>query len=69
MLIAVLQEERRMGREHAVEEVLGGLVAQAGCLWGAADAERQRPGLKASAEQMVNISTHPIPVDLEPRFF
>lgn len=58
-----------MGREHAVEEVLEGLVAQAGCLWGEADAERQRPGLKTSAEQMVHISTQPIPADLEPRFF
>jgi hypothetical protein len=38
-------------------------------LWGEADAERQRPGLQVSAEQIVAISTHPIPVDLEPRFF
>ena len=58
-----------MGREHAVEEVVEGLVAQARCLWGEADAERQRPGLQGSAEQIVAISTYPIPVDLEPRFF
>lgn len=58
-----------MGRERAVEEVLEGLVAQARCLWGEEDAERQRAGLQASAEQIVQIATHPIPVDLEPRFF
>jgi hypothetical protein len=69
LLIAILQEERRMGREHAVEEVLEGLVAQAASLWGQEDAERQRPGLQVSAEQIVHLSTHPIPVDLEPRFF
>jgi hypothetical protein len=44
-------------------------VAQAASLWGQEDAERQRPGLQVSAEQIVRISTHPIPVDLEPRFF
>lgn len=58
-----------MGHEHAVEEVLEGLVAQASCLWGREDAERQRPGLQVSAEHIVQISTYPIPVDLEPRFF
>jgi hypothetical protein len=58
-----------MGREHSVEEVVERLVAQASGLWGEADAERQRPGLQVSAEQIVAISTHPIPVDLEPRFF
>ncbi len=58
-----------MGRKHSVEEVLEGLVAQAASLWGEEDAERQRPGLQVSAEQMVHLSTHPIPVDLEPRFF
>lgn len=58
-----------MGREHSVEEVLEGLVAQASCLWGQEDAERQRPGLQVSAEHIVQIATHPIPVDLEPRFF
>ncbi len=58
-----------MGREHSVEAVLEGLVAQAGCLWDEEDAERQRPGLQVSAEQIVQLATHPIPVDLEPRFF
>ncbi|ETX04896.1 hypothetical protein [Candidatus Entotheonella palauensis] len=58
-----------MGREDSVEEVLEGLVAQASCLWGPEDAERQRPGLQVSAEHIVQISAHPIPVDLEPRFF
>jgi hypothetical protein len=69
MLTAVLQEDRCMGREHSVDEIVEGLVAQARCLWSEADAERQRPGLQVSAEQIVAISTYPIPVDLEPRFF
>ena len=69
MLTAVLQEERRMGREHSIEEVVEGLVAQASCLWGEEDAERQRPGFQGSAEQIVQLYTYPIPVDLEPRFF
>jgi hypothetical protein len=64
-----MQEERCMGREYSVEKVVEGLVAQARCLWGEADAERQRQGLQGSAEQIVQISTYPIPVDLEPRFF
>ncbi len=58
-----------MAREDSVEDVLEGLVAQARCLWGEADAERQRSGLEASAAYIVALSTHPIPVDLEPRFF
>ena len=58
-----------MGREQSVEAVLEGLVAQAAALWGEADAERQRPGLQASAEHIVEMAQQPIPVDLEPRFF
>ena len=58
-----------MGRKHSVETVLEGLVAQAASLWGQEDAERQRPGLQVSAEHIVEIATHRIPVDLEPRFF
>lgn len=58
-----------MQREDSVEEVLEGLVAQARCLWGEAEAERQRPELQISAERIVTISAHPVPVDLEPRFF
>jgi len=58
-----------MGSERSVEEVLEGLVAQASCLWGEEDAERQRPGLRVSAEHIVTISAAQIAVDLEPRFF
>ena len=58
-----------MGREQPVEAVLTGLMAQAAALWGEADAERQRPGLQVSAEQIAEIAAHSIPVDLEPRFF
>jgi len=58
-----------MGRAYSVETVLEGLTAQAASLWGQEDAERQRPGLQVSAEHIIEIATHPIPVDLEPRFF
>lgn len=58
-----------MGSERSVEEVLEGLVAQASRLWGEEDAERQRPGLRVSAEHIVAISAAQIAVDLEPRFF
>ncbi|MGQ4808134.1 hypothetical protein NKDENANG_01501 [Candidatus Entotheonellaceae bacterium PAL068K] len=58
-----------MGFERSVDEVLQGLVAQASCLWGEEEAERQRPGLRESAEQIVTISASTVPVDLEPRFF
>jgi hypothetical protein len=69
MPVAGPQEERRMEREYSVEKVVEGLVAQASCLWGKEDAERQRPGLQGSAEQIVQLFTCPVPVDLEPRFF
>jgi hypothetical protein len=44
-------------------------VAQASRLWGEEDAERQRPGLRVSAEHIVTLSEMQIAVDLEPRFF
>jgi hypothetical protein len=58
-----------MGSKRAVEDVLEGLVAQASHLWGEEDAERQRPGLRVSAEHIVTLSNTQIAVDLEPRFF
>lgn len=58
-----------MGSERSVEAILEGLVAQAGRLWGVEDAERQRPELQVSAEQLATLSAAVIPVDLEPRFF
>ena len=58
-----------MASERSVEEVLEGLVAQASCLWGEEEAERQRPGLRVSAEHIATISAAQIAVDLEPRFF
>lgn len=63
------REDSDKKRARASEEVLEGLVAQARCLWGEADAERQRLGLQVSAEHIATISAHPVPVDLEPRFF
>jgi hypothetical protein len=58
-----------MESERSVEAVLEGLVVQASCLWGEEDAERQRPGLRVSAEHIVTISAAQVAVDLEPRFF
>jgi hypothetical protein len=58
-----------MGSERSVEAVLEGLVAQARCLWGQEEAERQRPGLRVSAEHIATISAAQVAVDLEPRFF
>lgn len=58
-----------MGSERSVEEILEGLVAQASCLWGEEEAERQQPGLRVSAEHIATISAAQIAVDLEPRFF
>jgi hypothetical protein len=68
-LIAPVEEGDVMGSERRVDDVLEGLVAQARRLWGEEDAERQRPGLRVSAEHIVAISATAIPVDLEPRFF
>ena len=58
-----------MASERTVEAVLEGLVDQAKRLWGEEDAERQRPGLQGSAEQIVAMSGTPVAVDLEPQFF
>ena len=58
-----------MGSERSIEAILKGLVAQASCLWGEEDAERQRPGLRVSAEHIATISAAQVAVDLEPRFF
>jgi hypothetical protein len=58
-----------MAVEHTTAEVLEILEAQARCLWGAADAERQRPALHTTAEEIVVLTRHALPPDLEPRFF
>ena len=58
-----------MPHERVAEDVCNELIAMARVLWGEEDAERQRPGLEASAEQIVTQARYAIPVDLEPRFF
>jgi hypothetical protein len=55
--------------ECTPEEVLAGLFAQAQCLWGEADAERQRQALRQTAEELTTVTRWHVPPDLEPRFF
>ena len=58
-----------MAAERSTEEVLEVLHAQAGCLWGEETAERQRPALQQTAEEIVIMARYELPPDLEPRFF
>lgn len=58
-----------MAAEHAVEEVLDRLLAQAVSLWGKEDAERQRQALRQAAEEMTVVDRWTVSPDLEPRFF
>jgi hypothetical protein len=53
----------------STEQVLDALYAQAACLWGREDAERQRAALQQAADQIVEMSRYELPPDLEPRFF
>jgi hypothetical protein len=55
--------------ERTTDEVLRRLEAQARLLWGEADAERQRPALRQTAEEISLVSRQALPPDLEPRFF
>jgi hypothetical protein len=45
------------------------LAAQARLLWGEADAERQRPALSQTAEEIAVVARATVPADLEPKFF
>jgi hypothetical protein len=58
-----------MARERVTAEILGALAAQARLLWGEADAERQRPALSQTAEEIAVVARTPVPADLEPKFF
>jgi hypothetical protein len=58
-----------MANEQSVEEVLALLSTHAVHLWGEEDAERQRPALQQTAEQIVTMNRYTLPPDLEPRFF
>lgn len=50
-------------------EIFDVLYAHACRLWGEADAERQRPALQQTAEEIAIVAQAPIPPDLEPRLF
>ena len=63
------KEGHRMAGERITTEVLETLAAQARLLWGEADAERQRPALSQTAEEIAVVARTPVPADLEPKFF
>ena len=58
-----------MAGERTTTEMLETLAAQARLLWGEADAERQRPALSQTAEEIAMVARAPVPADLEPKFF
>jgi hypothetical protein len=58
-----------MAVERTTEEILAVLSAQARLLWGEADAERQRPALSQTAEEIAVVARATLPADLEPQFF
>jgi hypothetical protein len=58
-----------MAGERTVAEMFEILAAQARFLWGEADAERQRPALSQTAEEIAVVARATVPADLEPKFF
>jgi hypothetical protein len=58
-----------MAGERITTEFLETLAAQARLLWGEADAERQRPALSQTAEEIAVLVRATVPADLEPKFF
>ena len=58
-----------MAGERTTAEMLETLAAQARLLWGEADAERQRPALAQTAEEIAVVARATVPADLEPKFF
>jgi hypothetical protein len=58
-----------MAEERTTAETLETLAAQARLLWGEADAERQRPALSQTAEEIAIVARATVPADLEPKFF
>lgn len=58
-----------MAEEHTTTQILETLAAQARLLWGEADAERQRPALSQTAEEIAIVARAIVPADLEPKFF
>ena len=58
-----------MAEERTAAEMFETLTAQARLLWGEADAERQRPALSQTAEEIAVVARATVPADLEPKFF
>ena len=58
-----------MAADRSTAEILDLLAAQARLLWGEADAERQRPALSQTAEEIAVVARATVPADLEPQFF
>jgi hypothetical protein len=58
-----------MAEERTAAKILEILAAQARLLWGETDAERQRPALAQTAEEIAIVARTPVPADLEPKFF
>ena len=58
-----------MAEERTTAETLETLAAQARLLWGEADAERQRPAISQTAEEIAIVARATVPADLEPKFF
>jgi len=58
-----------MAGERTTTEMLDTVAAQARLLWGEADAERQRPALSQTAEEIAVVTRTPVTADLEPKFF
>ena len=58
-----------MAEERTTAEMFETLTAQARLLWGEADAERQRPALSQTAEEIAVVARATVPADLEPKFF
>ena len=58
-----------MAEERTTTEIFEILAAQALLLWGAADAERQRPALSQTAGEIAVVAHATVSADLEPKFF
>src|SRR5215510_7878952 len=63
------KEAQHMAGERITTDIFETLAAQARLLWGEADAERQRPALSQTAEEIAMVARTPVPADLEPKFF
>lgn len=58
-----------MANERTARAIFAQLSAQTRLLWDDADAERQRPALELTAEEIALVSGYPLPPDVEPTFF